>query len=93
MYRSPNIVRVIKSRKLRWAGHVATMEEGSSAFKISTGKLTGNRPLGRPRRIWEDNITMDLEEISINAGNWVDSAQDRNYWKALVIAVLNLRVP
>ena len=74
MYRSPNIVRVIKSTRLRWAGHV-----GRSAFKISTGKPTGNRPLGRPRRRWEDNIRMDLEEIGINAGNWVDSAQDRNY--------------
>ena len=93
MYRSPNIVRIFKSRRLRWAGHVARMEEGKSAFKISTGKLTGNRPLGRPRRIWEDNITMDLEEISISESNWVDSAQDRNYWRALVNAALNSRVP
>ena len=80
---------MIKSRRVRWAGHVARMEEGRSAFKISTGK----RPLGRPRRRWEDNIRMDLEEIGINAGNWVDSAQDRNYWRALVNAALNLRVP
>ena len=58
-----------------------------------TGKPTGKRPLGRPRRIWEDNIRMDLEEIGISAGNWVDSAQDRNYWRALVKAALNLRVP
>ena len=62
-------------------------------FKILTGKPTGNRPLGRPRRRWEDNIRMDLEEIGINAGLWVDSAQDRNYWRALVNAALNLRVP
>ena len=75
---------MIKSRKLRWAGHVARMEEGRSAFKILTGKPTGKRPLGRPRRGWEDNVRMDLEEIGINAGNWVDSAQDRNYWRALV---------
>ena len=68
MYRSSNIVRVIKSRRLRWAGHVARME-GGSAFKILTGKPTGNRPLGRPWRRWEDNIRMDLEEIGINAGN------------------------
>ena len=68
------------------------MEEGS-AFKILTGKPTGKRPLGRPRRRWEDNIRMDLEEIGINEGNSVDSAQDRNYWRALVNAALNLRVP
>ena len=55
------------------------MEEGRSALKILTGKPTGRRPLGRPRRTWEDNIRMDLEEIGINAGDWVDSAQDRNY--------------
>ena len=88
MYRSPNIVRVIQSRRLIWAGHV-----GRSAFKILTGKPTVKRPLGRPRRRWEDNIRMDLEDIGINAGNWVDSAQDRNYWRALVNAALNLRVP
>ena len=93
MYRSPNIVRMVKSRRLRWAGHVARMEEGRSAFKILTGKPTGKKPLGRPRRRWEDNIRMDLEEIGINLGNWVDSAQDRNYWRALVNAALNLRVP
>ena len=65
-----------KSRRLRWAGHVARMEEGRSAFKILTGKPTGKILLGRPRRRWEDKIRMDLEEMSINAGNWVDSAQD-----------------
>ena len=69
------------------------MEEGRSAFKILTGKPTGKRPLGRPRLRWEDNFRMDLEEIGINAGNWVDSAQDRDYWRALVNAALNLRVP
>ena len=93
LYRSPNIVRVIKSRRLRWVGHVARMEEGRSAFKILTGKPIGKRPLGKPRRRWEDNIRMDLEEIGINAGNWVDSAQDRDYWRTLVNAALNLRVP
>ena len=64
-----------------------------AAFKILPGKPTGKRPLGRPRRRWEDNIRMDLEEMGINAENWVDSAQDRNYWRALVNAALNLRVP
>jgi len=91
--RSPNIVRTIKSRKLRWAGHVARMEEGRSAFKILTGKSTGKIPLGRPRRRWEEYIRMDLEEIGINAGNWVDSSKDRNYWRDLVNAALNFRVP
>ena len=78
---------------MRWAGHVARMEEGRSAFKILTGKPTGKRPLGRLGRRWEDNIRMDLEEIGINAGNWVALAQDRNYWRALVNGTLNLWVP
>ena len=78
---------------MRWAGQVARMEEGTSAFKILTGKSTGKRPLGKPRRRWEDNIRMDLEEIGISGVNLVDSAQDRNYWRALVNAALNLRVP
>ena len=69
---------MIKSRRLRWAGHVARMEEGKSAFKILTGKSTGKRPLGRSRRRWEDNISMDLKEIGINTRNWVDSAQNRS---------------
>ena len=62
------------------------MEEGRSALKILTGKPTGKRPLGRPRRRWEDNITINLEEIGINAGNWVVSAQDRDYWRVFVNA-------
>jgi hypothetical protein len=72
LYRSPNIVRVIKSRRLRWVGHVARMEEGRSAFKILTGKCTGKRPLGRSRHRWEDYIRIDLKEIGINTRNWVD---------------------
>ena len=65
---------MIKSRRFRWAGHVARMEEGRNAFKILTGKPTEKRPLGKLIRRWEDNIRMDLEEIGINAGNWVDSS-------------------
>ena len=65
---------------MRWAGHVARLEEGRSAFKISTGKPTGKRPLGRARCRWEDSIRMDLEEIGINARNWVDSSQNRACW-------------
>ena len=67
---------------MRWAGHAARMEEGRSAFKILTGKPTGKRPLGR--RIWEDNIGVDLKEINIYTRNWVDSGQNRDYWGALV---------
>ena len=73
--------------------YVARMVECRSAFKMLTGKPTGERPSGRPRRRWEDNIRTDLEEIGINAGNWVDSVQDRDYWRVLVNAALNLRVP
>ena len=72
---------------------LARMEEGRSAFKILIDKPSGKKPLGRPRRRWEDNIRMEFEEIGMNAGNWVDSAQDRNYWRAFVNAALNLRVP
>ena len=89
LYRSPNIVIVIKSRILRRA----RMEEGRSAFKIVTGTPVGKGPLGRPRRRWEDNIIMDLKEMGINTRNWIDSAQDRDYWRVLVNAALNLRVP
>ena len=78
-----------KCRRLRWAGPVVRMEEGRTALKMLTGKPTGKRP----RRRWEDNIRMDLEEMGINAGNCVDSAQDRDYWRALVNAILNIRVP
>ena len=74
---------VTKSRILRWASHVARMEDSSSVFKILTGKPTGKRPLGRPKHRWKDNIRMDLQKIRINVGNCVDSARDRDYWRAL----------
>ena len=84
---------VIKTRRLRWTGQVARMEEGRRVFKMLTDKPTGKRPLRRPKRRSEDNIIMDLKEIGINVGNWVDSTQDKDYWRALVNAALNLRVP
>ena len=79
-------------RKLRWAGHISTIEERKSGFKILTGKPTEKTPLGRPRRRWNDNIRMNLKEIGDNTRIWVDSAQDRGYWRAFVNAALNLRV-
>ena len=88
LYRSPNVVRVIKSRRLRLAGHAA-----SSAFKILTGKYTRKRLLGRPRHRWESNIRRDIKEIGINMRNWFDSVQDRDYWRALVNTALKLWVP
>ena len=82
---------MIKSRKLRWAGHVTRIEV-SSAFKMLTGTLTGNILLRRPGRRWEDNIRMNLKEIGINTRNWVDSVEVMDYWRALVNVTLNLRV-
>ena len=91
LYRSP-IVSVIKFRILRWSSYVPRIEEGRSAFKILTSIPAGKSHLGRPRSRWED-ITIDIKEIGINTRNRVDLAQDRDYWKALLNAALNLRVP
>ena len=88
MYSSPNIVRVIKSRRMRWAGRVTRMGKGEEC----TGCCWGN-PLGRPRRRWEVNIRMDLQEVGLGYENWIGLAQDRDRWRALVSAVRNLRVP
>jgi hypothetical protein len=93
LYSSPNIIRVIKSRRMRWAGHVACMGEGRGAYKILVGRPEGRRPLGRPRRRWEDNIKMDLQEVGWGGVDWIDMAQDRDRWRAVVSAVMNLRVP
>jgi hypothetical protein len=93
LYSSPNIVRVIKSRSMRWAGHVERMGEGIGAYRVLVGKPEGKRPLGRPRRRWEDNIKMDLGEIGTDGSNWIRLAQDRIHWRAFVNTVMNLRVP
>jgi hypothetical protein len=80
-------------RRLRWISCAARMEESRSVFKMFRGKPTRKRASGKPRRKWEDNIRVDLKEIGINTRNWVDSIQDRDYWRTLVNATLNLRVP
>jgi len=93
LYSLPNIVRVVKSRRMRWAGHVAPMGEGRGVHRVLVGKPEGKRPLGRPRRKWEDNIKTDLQEVGGSCGDWMKVAQDRDRWRALVSTVRNLRVP
>jgi hypothetical protein len=93
LYSSPSIVRVVKARRMRWAGHVARMGEMRGAYNILVGKPEGRRPLGRPRRRWEDNIKLDLREIGFGDVDWIHWAQDRDRWRALVNTVMNLRVP
>jgi hypothetical protein len=88
-----SIVRVIKARRIRWAGHVARMGEVRGAYNILVGRPDGRRPLGRPRRRWEDNIKIDLREIGFGDVDWIHWAHDRNRWRALVNMVMNLRVP
>ena len=93
LYSSPNIVQVIKSRRMRWAGHVARMGELRGVYRLMVGKPEGKRPLGRPRHRWVDNIRMDLQEVGYEYMDWIGLAQDRNRWQTLVSAVMNLRVP
>jgi hypothetical protein len=93
LYSSPNIVRVIKSRRTRWAGYVARIGEGRSVYRVLVGRPKGKRPLGRPRHRWEDNIKTDLREIGIDGSNWIPLAQDRARLRAFVSTVMNLRVP
>jgi hypothetical protein len=89
---SPNIVRVIKSRKMRWAGLVAWMRDERGLYRVLVGKLEGKRPLGRPRCRWEDNIKMDLQEVGCGGMDWIGLAQERDRWQALVNALMNLWV-
>jgi len=77
LYTSPNIVRVVKSRRMRWVGHVARMAEGRGVYRILVGKPEGRRSLGRPRRRWEDNIKMDVQEVGCGGMVWIELAQDR----------------
>ena len=86
-------MRVIKSRRVRWAGHVARMGEGRGVHKVLVGKPEGNRPLGRPRRGWEDNIKVEILEVGRGCGDWMELAEDRDRWRALVSTVMNFRVP
>ena len=93
LYSSPNIVRVIKSRRMRWAGHVVRMGEDTGVYRVLVGKPEGKRPLGRPRRRWVDIVRTDLQEVGCGYMDWIGLAQDRDRWRTLVSAVMNLRVP
>jgi hypothetical protein len=92
LYSSPSIIRIIKSRRMRWAGHVARIGGKKNAYRLLVGKQEGKRPLRTPRRRWLDNIEMDLLEIGWGGVDWIGLTQDRDKWKALVNAVINLRV-
>jgi hypothetical protein len=93
LYSLPNLVRVIKSRRMRWVGHVAHMGERRGVYRVLVGKLEEKRLLGRPRHRWEDNIRMDLQEVGCGCEDLIGLAQDRDRWRALVSAVRNLWVP
>jgi hypothetical protein len=93
LYCSPSIIRIIKSRRMKWAGHVARMGEKGIAYRILLGKAEGKRPLGRPRRRWEDNIKIDLREIGWGGMDWIDLGQDMDQRRALVNTVLFFQVP
>jgi hypothetical protein len=90
---STNIVTVIKSRRMRWAGHVAYMGEGRGVYRVLVGRPRGKRPLGRPRDRWENNTKLDLREMGIDGANWIQLPQGRAQWWAFVNTVMNLQVP
>jgi hypothetical protein len=93
LYNSPNIIGMIKSRNVRWAGHVALKDEKRNAYGILVGKPEGKRPLRRTRRRWVDNIKINLREMVWDGMDWIDVAQNRGQWRTLVNTVINLRVP
>ena len=93
LYSSPNIVQVIKSGRMRWAGHVVRMDEEKGVYRVLVGKPERKRTLGRPRRRWADNIRTDLHEVGCGYMDWIGLAQDRDKWRTLVSTVMNLRVP
>jgi hypothetical protein len=93
LYSSPNIVRVIKSRRMRWAGYLERMGEEMGVYRDLVGKPEGRRPLGRPRRRRADNIRTDLQEVGCGYMDWIGLAKDTDRWRTLVSAVMNLRVP
>ena len=93
LYSLPNIVRLVKSRRMSWAGHVARMGERRNVHRVLVGKSEGKRPLGRHRRRWKDNIKTDLQEVGGGCGDWMELAQDKDRWRALVGTARNLRVP
>ena len=92
MYSSPIIIRNLKSRRLRWAGHVARMEQFRNAYRVLVGKPESKRPLGRPRRRWEDNSEMDLRKVGYDPGDWIALAEDGEQWRAYARAVMNHRI-
>jgi hypothetical protein len=93
LYSSPSIIRIVKSRMMRWTGHIARIREKGNAYRLLVRKPEGHRPLGRPRRRWVDNIRIDLVEVGWGDVDWIGLAQDGDRWRALVNAVMNLRVP
>jgi hypothetical protein len=93
LYSSPSIIRMIKSRRMRWAGHVARMVVNRNAYRIFMEEPEGKRLLGRRRRRWMDNIKMDLREIEWDGMGWIDLLQDRDQWRATVNTVMNIRAP
>jgi hypothetical protein len=93
LYSSRNVVRVIKSRRMRWVGHAACMGEGRGVYRVLVGEPQGRRPLGRPRHRWEDNVKLDVREIGIDGTNWIQLARDRARWRAFVNTAMGLRGP